>query len=361
MSDFVTGLLTGFMDKTADDIWKRKDAAQEYFNTKLEQAHQKAYEYSTFNREKMNSALQVARQLKSAGVPEDVIMAVANQNPDDLPTIYETIQDMQYKGVPVNEQFYRDLLKIDGEFNPGNENMASLLQKIYMPLQNNIQADPEGFEFDPRSTIWATMMGYNAMEKAMDKLGRTEVMDGASALDVLFSNPNSINHPLGDTSVTVDAALAGDSVRAAKAALTGEDEPSPHEQALLYNTWSNLVEEKRLSPDIISLDPEEREAAAKQKAADEWTKIFPNTPPIPQVAEVLGGGVTPSQTTLPKVLPDGEVLVKDNGDGTADWKLLDGTIVTFDNSLALEAFRMGEGISEAEPTASSISRGSIGR
>jgi hypothetical protein len=335
MSGF-DGFMAGFLGQTSKNIGERKDEAHKYFTEKMELAFETAHTLRTQNKPKMDAALQTANQMKAAGVPNDIVMAIANQNPDDLDTFYKTVQDMQLKGVKFNEQTYRDLLKVDGEFNPGNENVTSLLTKIYQPLTANAVADPESFEFDSKGTIWATMMGYNAMERANKKLETTEVLPGMSAADVLAYSGGANTGVMGNNSVTLNAEKAGDLIRNSKE----EDAPSATETRAVLTTFDEIAAEERKNPDL--LDNPDREIIVKQRAAERLRKLMPGmaarpefadifgvappaeTPPPPSAPESpatapvapLASGVAAEANTAPQSLPDGSTLEKVLPDGT---------------------------------------------
>ena len=369
MNNIFSGFLKGFMNDQAEKISDRKSAANDFFNKQLQLAQQKALTYNTEYKGKMDAHVQVAKQLVGAGVPERTVMAIINQNPDDLSQFYETVQKMQMDGVDMsNPDVYDSLIEIDGEFNPGNENVTSLLQKMYEPLTNNAKADPEGFGFDPKGSIWATMLGYNAMGNAYERLKSTEVTPGVSAYDILsmpddggFTNP----HPLGGASVGLNAYNAGVSVREAKKPQK-DNTLSISEKNGIMSTFSDFVEEERIKGTadgrIVDENTSRRAAAARTIA------MHPEAASIPEITKWLGGeesGVDesttppvapttiapespseaptappPSQATpvpknsvgLPQRLPSGATLIRDNGDGTSTWKRPDGQEKTYDNN-----------------------------
>lgn len=386
MSGF-DAFMAGFLGQTANNISERKQEAKDYYDRKMELAWEKAHTFRTQNLEKMNGALQIANQMKQIGVPDDIVMAIANQNPDDLSTFYDTIQDMQMKGVQFTEQTYRDMLQVDSEFNPGNENITSLIQKIYQPLIANATADPESFEFDPKGTIWATMMGYNAMDRANQKLAETEVLPGISAQDILSDTGIANTGVLGSHAVTFNAPAAGEALQAAYDARGGGDELSIANITSIHNTFADIVEQEMVNPDFQGLSVEERRREAQKRAAIQIGDMFPMHIGHPSLAPIFrflpedyfGDGETieetpseepplefedapesPSEpateetspetaptsetpTNLPSELPNGAKLVKDNGDGTSQWKRPDGSPATYRNIDIEEALRALQG------------------
>jgi hypothetical protein len=240
MNDFGKGFLTGFMDTTARNIGERKDEARDYFNKRMQLAFDNAAIYKTKGREKMTAGIATAKQLKAMGVPDTVIMAVANQNPDDLGGLAETIQKMQLEGVDTSsEDFWNELVPLSQEFSTNGESVEGLLRRIHQPLTNNIKSDPEGFRADPKGGIWATMMGYNAMERANQRLQDTEIVDGMSAADLLAYDGAPNTGVLGDTPVGINSYAVGSNIRDARAALksANPDPLSITERTGVINQW----------------------------------------------------------------------------------------------------------------------------
>lgn len=358
MNSAGAGFLAGFLGDQADKISTRKEDAREYFNEQLKLAQTRAAELRKANAEKLDTALTTANQLRAIGVPDRTIMAIANQNPADLATYYETIQDAKLRGVSFDAPgAYDAMLQIDSDFNPGNENITSLLKKIYIPLSNNIKADPEGFKFDPKGTIWATMMGYNAMENAMDRLESTEVIGGHSAADILRMDEAALSHPLGDSVVTVNAGRMGEEIKKAK----DEGDLTTYEYKAVTDLFNSYVDEERMKmaddPEFAKLSPREQMEIAKPIAAERMREV-PNADRVPAISQYwdaeptgeAGSGLldAPAGEVAPPpeaavegsesvsgdnpfpsdMLPSGSKFIKDNGDGTSDWKKADGSVVT---------------------------------
>jgi hypothetical protein len=210
------------------------------------------------------------------------------------------------------------------------------------------------------------MMGYNAMERQQERLANTPVMDGASAADVLYSNPNSINHPLGSNAVTMNEGLAGQSVRDAK----GEDGWSPSAIAGAVAQFEALKEQERKNDESLQSLPEDQiDAITGARAAKRWTELYAGMPVLSEVQRYLPRDTeevdtsveTPilentPETDLPTELPDGEKLVKDNGDGTSTWITPEGEEVIMLNSDAVMASKLGaSALSSPKPPSSGMS------
>lgn len=374
MNGIAQGFLTGFMNDQAEKITKRKSMADEYFQNQMELAHKKALTYTTQNAGKMDAALGLAKQMVAIGVPERTVMAIANQNPDDLQGFFDTVQDYKAKGVEMTPDFYDQLIKVDGQFNPGNENVTSLFKRIYEPLTANAKADPKGFDFDPGGTLWATMLGYNAMDKARERLADTEVMPGVSASQVLSGagDENSpLGHPLGNASVTLNAELAGDALRSAKQEQSGSGELTISERGTLLTQFGNLVKDRLSMVDPSIADMNERDTIAKEAAAKDMLIQFPEAAALTDITKWIRPSTaagspataptTPEATPTPTTptmaptasptasepLPNGAVFVRDYGDGqTSVYRMPSGKEVRVRNS---EVESMKRGITSAPP------------
>lgn len=396
MEGFGTGFLTGFMGSTAEHINKRKDTAEEYFQNQMELAQKKALNYNAQNNKKLDAATQVANQMIAVGVPKATVMAIANQNPDDLETFYDTVQKMKMQGVDMsNPEVYDGLIQIDGEFNPGNESVTSLLKRIYQPLTNNAKADPEGWGFDPKGSIWSTMLGYDAMDRARNRLATTEVLPGVSAMDVLNDpgEDGGYSHPLGGTSVTLNASMAGDLTRQAAQDNKPNSGLTIGNRGTIISQFNKLVDEEMLNSTATGVEGPEKEVIAKRRAAARVLDTFPEASDMPEITQYLqlpdGDGPdaetpqedaaeaipsqspseaatapssiasTPTPTTqgsLPQRLPSGAMLIKDNGDGTSQWKRPDGSVKTYDNNDVMKLMSGMAPTMQTKPTSGWLDR-----
>jgi hypothetical protein len=306
MNDFGKGFLTGFMDTTARNIGERKDEARDYFNKRMQLAFDNAAIYKTKGREKMTAGIATAKQLKAMGVPDTVIMAVANQNPDDLGGLAETIQKMQLEGVDTSsEDFWNELVPLSQEFSTNGESVEGLLRRIHQPLTNNIKSDPEGFRADPKGGIWATMMGYNAMERANQKLAQTEIMPGMSAADALYGT-NLPNSPLGDHAVVLNAEGAHEELESAKG--TTIKDADVVRAIGLFNDYYDEELELAGREDLPQGD---RIRIARKRAASRVYEDLPDTVPyVPNITKWLSddegtGATEPGTVPAPQSPTEG--------------------------------------------------------
>lgn len=73
MSAFLTGFGTGAFNQLNENITKRSDEAKAYFDEQMKIARERAYKFRTEGQAKYKASLQVANQMKAAGVPGHVI------------------------------------------------------------------------------------------------------------------------------------------------------------------------------------------------------------------------------------------------------------------------------------------------
>lgn len=323
MGDFSSGFWTGLMNSVSEGIERRTIAGEEYFAKQYELARTRGLENKARTDAAMQQGLTSARQLMQMGAPEDLVMAIANQNPDDIPDIAAKVAQLQADGVQTDETFFRDLIQVSQDFDNGGEDINSLFKRMYEPLRRNIKADPEGFKNDQRGSIWATLFGYDAMQQSMDKLDRTEVIDGMTAGDLLaYPSTPTPGQPLGQGAVTLNYNLYGDSIRTARAARSGgSDELSVNETAKVHDTFQELYTQKRSDYEAStggSVTPEvetnlKRETA--QELVDLWgADVIQQVPPVWQFIrppeekrkEAPASPPMPSDTALPSLPAVGE-------------------------------------------------------
>lgn len=350
MSGFSDGFQIGLMNKLDENISARHKKGEDYFDRQLELARTKGIETRAQSQKLQQQGLSQAKQLMQLGVPKDIVMSIASQNPADLGSFASTVQEMQTEAGSdgLDEEFYRELFNISGEIDSG-ETLEQLFSRIYTPLANNIKADPDTFKSNKKATILASIMGYNAQSEAMDRLEDTEVVDGLSAADLLRYNgePN-----LGDTTVTLDAGRAGDAIRDIRAARkNAEDKPiTRSDRTAIAKDFEDSQERHKLqySAEIEAAGKDEDEFdpdVIKRRAARDLSGIYPRdmleqidsirrwlppedddrtAPPSPTSPEGLGEPeITPEAevglSEDKKVTIRGHTLVKDNFNGTSIW------------------------------------------
>lgn len=330
MSAALTGFLTGMIGGLGENVKNRKDEAREYFNKQMELASRYALKTNEETKAKMAQSRELINKLKGQGVPSDVIKGIANQNPEDLSMFYDTIADMQVRGVKMNEDVYRNLLKVSNE---QGEPTASFVGKMKDPLITNAKADPEAFDADPEGSIWATMLGHNAMAKANKQLENTMLGDFSAA--ELIRNAGSPDEY--DAGAAFNFELAGNLDREAEERLREPKEKSPNYYADIASKFIEFQnEELGKARDQIVLgggDPyapgamDRAKAEAQAKAVETMTSWYPEgdvlaairpflsgqTEEAPAPSEAVGDVPRPASKADYDALPSGTVFIDPKG------------------------------------------------
>lgn len=376
-SSFLTGLGTGFFGTIGDRIDQRQQAADEYFQERMETARKIANRNRSVVNERVQSYTTEAKRLESLGVPKDMVMQIANQDPDSLSSVYKEISDLQMRGAKPSPEFFSSLIKVHGQVNP-EESYSDFFRRAVGPVKRNMEADPDSFEIDPAGSIFASIMGYNAMEKATQRLDDS-MIDGSSASDWLSmeGNEEAYNPPAGDAYGAIDWNAAGDTYRE----VTTTDKPvSPVDIIRLEKMWDDrekeLVTEYSREPYLMDIDTAKEQARIQtgkefaQRAAqnESIARILPDIAPEKQMYLSYEEPSTNTETTPSPVtetpppvveessqevkLPNGDMLVRDNGDGTSVWKTSDGKEVTrtFDEVYQLQMGKTSVTNTEPKPT-----------
>lgn len=326
MSSLAKGFGIGFANTLSDNIQKRKSDADDYYNKQLEIAQTYGVKNRVANNAKMQESVSLAKQLVAKGVPQNVVMAIANQNPEDLSGFASTVQKLQMEGVDTTPEFFEGLVEIHGELDTGGRTLEQLFKDIYGPISNNAKANPEAFKEDPKGSLLATIMGYNAQEKAVQRLEDTEVMDGYTAGELLRAENAGVSKPLGDTTVTINDKLIGDTIRSSK----GKERDVRLEMAL-NKEFQERIEEERIRigvepkpEEVGDLTPEEffdwREKEAIRRAQSYMFESYGSAAMIPSI---VGASEVQEDTS------EGEVEIRkisDNGE-TSTWRI-DGVVVS---------------------------------
>lgn len=285
----------GLFDQLNENINKRHDDANEYFQRQMEIASARGLKSREQTQAAMAGGLTAARQLAQVGVPRDIVISIAKQNPDDIPAFLDKVQKLQEKGVNTNEEFFRKFIQVSGEQAQPDQTIEQAFSEIYGNLATY---DPETINRDPEGSFFSSIMGYNAMEQADRKLAEA----GAFA----STEPN-----IGSNIVTMDASLAGQAL----ADLEGDDELSITDRDKLltragerYLQLRNDWEEKNQTSWATSPDfPEEQ---LKRQAAEEVGVDFSEIQDIPSLRKTLEGG---------QGVESQDTFVRDLGDGTSVW------------------------------------------
>jgi hypothetical protein len=279
---FAEGFLTGFMRDQTEVIRKRKDDAETYFNNQMELARTRGLKNRDLTKKVIDGNLQIARQLEQVGVPKDLIMATAKQNPDDLPNVLKQIQDMQMDGITPDEDFYRHLFQVSSDYKAPDEDMSTFMTNLYAPLKSNMKANPEGGS----DNIFATMFGSNSMDRARNQLDTTEVADGMSAGDLLRYDGEPTPDTTGAPSVVLNAGMIGDETRAAKERLRDDDVITTTEINTVNSTYEKAIADVKLAikEQILSANPDSNlsdseipnfQENAERVAAEKMLELFP--------------------------------------------------------------------------------------
>jgi len=206
MGAFGQGFATGFFNKLSEGIDTRNADARDYFNKQVETARTLGLENRRRSSAMIDESVGVAKRLQAMGVPKDIIMAQANMDPAGLGDFYTQVEKLRLEAnVPVDEEFFRSIYKLSGTFKAPDEDFNTFFSKIYGPIVQAAQEDPEGFKQDPEGSIWARAFGGGAMDRARDKLATTEVVPGMTAEQAIAQGdtprPNKVG---GDSVVTVE-------------------------------------------------------------------------------------------------------------------------------------------------------------
>ena len=299
---------TGFFDTMAEGVTKRKDAANDYFAKQMERASTTGVKALQARRDTLRQITSVANNLKvQADMPEDVLRALVNDGPETLNQAYQIYADSVADGVKVDENFWRDTLKFSADVKPDGEPLSVFLEKVVGLYPSNLQATKaEGG--DPFSAFVASAFGYNATERANERLSETEVAEGYSAADLNALSETGFNRPLGDVGVTVDLeeiAMREASARAeAKAAASTNKPLSPSTVQSYIKLFDDSVQKQKeaVMREGRDFTPEDLEAA-KLNAAAELSATFgtDQLQQIPGIAAYLPTGE--SGATSPEPVP----------------------------------------------------------
>lgn len=272
MGDFSTGFATGFLRTLGTNMQARKDEADKYFNEQMERARTIGLKVKGQVDQAVNTSATTAKQLQQMGVPKEVIMAIANQNPSDLGSFYDQVNEAAAAGIPIDQEFFDDFVKVSADFKAPDEDWKTFFGRIYKPLAANVKADPEGFKRDRKGGIAATMLGYNAMDTARERLATTEIEGGMTAEQLLQYGEDLVpNKPLGDTVVTYDYGKLGEKTKEAK----GDKELSLTDYAKIKESFDEKVKTilRSGNTNFQQATPEEI-AEAKRQAAEELALEF---------------------------------------------------------------------------------------
>ncbi len=302
MNSFGKGFATGFFKTLGGRMEKRMDTADDYFNKQIERAREVGLKMKGQTDQMVSTSVTTARQLEQMGVPKDIIMAIANQNPADLATFQAQVNEAAAAGLPIDQDFFNDFVQVSKDFKPSDEGWDSFFGRVYRPIAANAKADPESFQRDRKGSLISTFFGYDAMENARDKLGTTLISDGMTAEQLLaYGDDMMPNKPLGDGVVTYDY---GELARR-KQEQKGPDELSINDQMnidkLYEETFEKFLKEKFTEFGVSrnALTPEQR-AQVDAAVAEELIRRYPKAE---EYIRIRTGGETPAEEITEEVLP----------------------------------------------------------
>lgn len=216
MGEFAQGFVRGFAGTLATDIQTRRTEARDYFNKQVDIARTTGLENRQRVRQAVDSSTRIAKQLQQTGVPKDIIMSIASSNPEELSSFSEQVARAQAAGINIDENFFRDFVEVSSDFKAPDEDFGTFFSRVYEPMAANAASDPSAFNNDPKGSIWASMMGLNAMEKAEAKLGQTQIADGMTAADLLAYKDTPTPNTQGGPTITYNYDILADMEREAK-------------------------------------------------------------------------------------------------------------------------------------------------
>lgn len=203
MNSFASGFIQGFAGTLAEGILKRQEDARKYFNEQVEYARTTGLQNRKKVRESVDVNLSIARQLEQVGVPKEVIMAQINQDPQNLSNFYSQAEEIRAKsGRDLSPEEWSAIYKVAGDFKAPDEDLATFISRTYDPIAN-AAASPD-FAEDPEGSLVASMMSFNAMDKARAKLSETVVADGMTADQLVRYGDVSPQRVGGQAVVTTD-------------------------------------------------------------------------------------------------------------------------------------------------------------
>lgn len=205
MGELAQGFVRGFASTMATDIQTRRTEARDYFNKQVEMARTTGLQNRQRVRQAVDSSVNIAKQLSQMGVPKEVVMAVANQNPEGLGDFYKEVAEISAAGGKIDKELFDSVMTVGGDFQAPDEDFGTFFSRMYEPIRDTAAADPESFNNDKRGSIFASMMGLNSMDRAREKLGETVISDGYTAEELLAYGDNPTPNKVGgDAVVTFD-------------------------------------------------------------------------------------------------------------------------------------------------------------
>lgn len=184
MNDLASGFVTGLANSLAGGIEERSKVARDYFQKQYEIATTVGLENHRKVKTAVDGSVKLAKQLQQMGVPKNIIMAVASQDPTSLESFYEDVTSAQAEGVTLDQAFFDDFVTVSEDFKAPDEDFYTFFKKALTPVQATIRANPEGFKKDRKGGFFSAFMAADPYQRAQEKLDETVVIDGLSASDL---------------------------------------------------------------------------------------------------------------------------------------------------------------------------------
>lgn len=313
MNYFAQGFVQGLANQLSTDINTRRDEARNFFNKQVEMARTTGLQNRRRVRQAVEGNVSVARQLNQMGVPKDIIMAVANQDPESLPTFYEQITRAQAAGIQTDEQFFRDFVEVGEGFMAPDEDFHTFFTRMYDPVVSNAESNPDSFNEDKRGGIFASMFGLNAMERANEKLGETEIVDGMTAEQLLQYGDEIVPNKISDAPVTFNYNTLAERERATK----GGDSLSISEinaiNTRLEEITAGIIGPLQEEMQIDTEDPEQVAAFEAEAARRAREVILTEFGSVPGVSEYLDQRLGPVTEAPEPIVPTDAVAPPPEG------------------------------------------------
>lgn len=219
------GFITGLANTLKEGVDQRRQKADEYYEKQLEMARTTGLRNMKEAQGRVHGSIAFANKLTQKGVPKDIIMAVAQSNPDGLGDFEETITKMELdKGGRITEQEYRDLVKIKGEMVGKDKDLVTFFKDMHDPFIASTK-DKEMHDYDPRGSILSRMFAVDAMDRADKRLDDKVIAGGKTAAELLQYGDEYLAQPSTSLSVDFDPATVDTMARSAaarKKALSGD-------------------------------------------------------------------------------------------------------------------------------------------
>ena len=303
MSDFATGFVTGFANTLAEGVNERNKIARDYFQKQYELATTVGLENHRKVEQQVSASVKTAKQLQQMGVPKEIIMAVASQDPMGLSSFYEDISQAQASGIPIDQEFFNDFVQVSEDFKAPEEDFYTFFKKALSPIQRAAETDPEGFKKDRKGGIFAAMMGADPYGRARRQLDETVVIDGLSASELArYGSDYTPTDVEGAPTVTYDYGKVASRKPSSQSDLSISEINSIDKT--VEDKTQQIIEDARAAGSDIS-----REEAQKQ--AVEQTRITYGS--VPEALEYIESTYGIQEVPIEEVFPEEDTVASEIG------------------------------------------------